>query len=180
MKERLASCFRIGLTRQVEETTAERVLRGPEMGWRVVILLVAIVVLIPHTISIERAHLTDSTYETVSWAAIVWAFTHTEGSNFAGPLTASVLSLPDATQFVSGCISLIASLYTFRVVQRFAPNPVLRRLGMQLVPAILFFLLPFGLFSVSLDGWMSVLTLPLPIAVVVGSAAVYAASREKG
>lgn len=142
--------------------------------------MVVIVLLAPHTISIERANITDLTYETISWTAILWVFSHTEGSDIGGPFSTSVLSFPNPVQLVLGAISLMVSLYVFHLMRRFASRPDLKHIGIRLGAALFFLVLPYGaFFSYILDSWMSALTMPLPVMMVAGSAVVYVASKRK-
>jgi hypothetical protein len=135
----------------------------------------------PHTLSIESGNYTDNSYVEFALVAFLWTLSYSYGSNLGGPFVRTQLSLPLPIQLVMGFLSLLASLYLFRSVGRFAIahelKPFVRDVAIVSLVLLVVITGPFS--YLLLDGaTISSVTVPFPLLEILGSLVIYRTYRQ--
>jgi hypothetical protein len=146
-------------------------------GWVFALVFAAVLILVPHTLYLERMGAIDLSYSKVSLVALLWILSYTEGANIAGPFVKSEFSLPNIDTLIWSAGIMLVSMCVFWLVYHYAQRAEQKRFPKGLVIAAIVLFLLYGSSGYMLDGMFTSVVVPFPLMQLLGSALVYARAK---
>jgi hypothetical protein len=138
------------------------------------VVLIAIFLLVPHTLYVEIASAVDNSYTSWMLIALVWVFSYTYGSNIAGPYSGVSLSLPDIWYLALSAGMILPSILLVWAVYQHSLGGNSTRIRLAIIIAVaVILILSAGIFSFALDAWYHTFAIPFPLLQLLGCLLVY-------
>lgn len=131
---------------------------------RFLLLLIVAALLVPHTFEITNQNYMDATFTRYSVIMLLLTLFYEYGSTLAGPYSTLSIMLPTSAPLLN-ILTLIVNISIIVILWGLIKGRVTKNVILYIITIVLcvqaFLVLVF--FSIQLDAWASVLSIPLPI-----------------
>lgn len=133
-----------------------------DISTRQILILLLIILLAPHTLSIEFKSLADNHQTSITLVATVWTIRYSYGSYLSGPFSSLSLLMPTIVHTIWSAMAMTLGVFLLWMVfcRAWGKGKTICGvlLGTLIIP--LFYL---AAFSYRLDGWAGMDAFPLPV-----------------
>ena len=141
--------------------------------WRVLLALLIVALLSPHTFEISSQSIIDASFTRYSVITVLLTIFYEYGSTIVGPYDTFFI-MPPTSAALLNTLTLVLNISIILSLFGLAKGTISRRRALQLIAVFLcaHVVLLLGFFSIQLDGWANVLALPLPVFPIISALAV--------
>ena len=127
-----------------------------------ILVVLLILLLAPHTLSIEFRSLVDNTRTSITLVAAVWTVIYSYGNRLSGPFSSLSLLLPTIVHVIWSALAIVLGVFLLWMVYRRAWSEGKTLLGLLLAHLVIPFLY-LGAFSCRFDSWAGMTAFPVPV-----------------
>lgn len=127
-------------------------------------IIIVAALISPHTFEISSQNIIDASFTRYSIVTLLLTLFYEYGSTFVGPYT-TLFIMPPTSAPLYNPLTLMVNITIILSLWRLMKDKISRRAVLYIIAIVVcvdVFLL-IGFFSIRLDGWASVLAIPLPI-----------------
>ena len=151
---------------------SEYLIQDKRVVWRFLLVLFIAALLLPHTLEISSHSIPDASYTRYSVISVLLTIFYEYGSTIVGPYS-TLFIMPPTSAALLNELTLVLNILIILSQSGFAKGRISRRRVLQIIGIILcvHVVLLLGVFSYQVDGWASVLAIPLPIFPIISTLA---------
>ncbi|NHJ12325.1 MAG: hypothetical protein EAX95_01560 [Candidatus Thorarchaeota archaeon] len=140
-------------------------IKRPENVPRLLLILLLVVLLVPHTIAVTRySYIPGEGYTRYTLIAALWSIVHESGNATSGPYITTSLAFPADAVLLWTLTILPLSLYIIHTQKRFMKGDATKRAVFHAILALLVVqVILAGFLCYSLDGWLTGCSYPVPL-----------------